>query len=827
MKRKIRQRLLTTINSLRGAHFLIAAAMIANVLNFLFSTFLGRQIGFVEFGLVSVIGSFLSIAQIPLSSYSRAIVYKTAYLFGKDNTPASWYWRKLRNKSIKPSLILTGLWLIATPFMVWYFHSDQILPFILFTPIWSIGVAAAVDSGFLSGSHAFTAVAIMTVVESFVKLAATVIIVEMGYTSYVYIAYPLSALVSFAIGWWFASRIHNRTKVKHEEPTADIPMKFFVSTILTKLSSIAILSFDVILAKHYLSANDAGEYALLSLVGNMIYFLGSLMSQFVVPFVSRDVGAGKKSDKAFEIILLFTVVTDLAGVIGIGLFGYLTVPILFGAKAQAIIPYLPLYTIAMAAFSIGSTVVSYYQAKDNHRYSAISIMTAVGVILGISFFHSSIGQINLVMCVNAIIFLCSVIFFYQYDDKILPVFLNIEDFIRLFTDSYKRPLSTERLSILIFNWRDTRHIWGGGAENYLHELAKQWVSQGHQVTVFCGNDQRCVRNEVIDGVQIVRRGGFYTVYFWAVAYYLLRFRRNFDLVIDSENGIPFFTPLYVNVPVFLIIHHVHQEVLRKHLMFPLSYIGMFMESRLMPSVYKKTPVITVSDSSKKDIIDLGFTDSERVSVVYPGIDQKKFERTSKTNHPSLLYLGRLKDYKHIDTAIHAFQQILSKHPGAQFTIAGEGPTEDSLKKLVKKLGIESYVQFVGRVDDDQKRQLLASHWVMVQPSLFEGWGMTVIEANASGTLVVASDVNGLRESVKHQKTGLLFKPKSVHDLAEKLDLVFTDQFYRTKLSKSAYTWSQNFHWEECANSFLSIILNQLTLEKTKATNVHPVYSKSL
>lgn len=828
MKQKISHHIFSIVHRLEGAHFLVAAAMVANVLNFLFSTYLGRKIGFAEFGLISVIGNFLNIAQIPLSSYSRTIVHRSAYLLGKYKTPASWYWKKLRLKAIKPSLILTGLWLICIPFLAWYFHSNTLLPFLIFTPVWSIGVAAAVDSGFLSGSHAFSQIAFMLVVESSVKLLVTITIVQLGFNEYIYVAYPLAAFASFVLGWFFASHIHKKTISKHEPEEAIIPKKFFFSTVLTKLSSIAILSFDVMLAKHYLSPTEAGEYAMLSLVGNMIYFLGSLVSQFVIPFVSRDVGAGKKSGKAFTIILLFTIFTDIIGFVGIGLFGFITVPFLFGSRAVAIVPYLPIYVLAMATFSIANTIVSYYQAKDNHQYSVISLLTVASVILGISFFHQSIQQISLVMSVNAFLFLLSVIFFFKFEEKIRPVLRNMEDFLTLFTDVYKRPSGKERLSILIFNWRDTKHVWAGGAENYLHELSKQWVQQGHRVTIFCGNDQTCVRNEVVDGVQIVRRGGFYTVYFWAAIYYLLRFRGNFDIVIDSENGIPFFTPLYVKVPVFLLIHHVHQEILRKHLVFPLSHIGMFLESTIMPKVYSSSPVFTVSESSKQDILKLGFSDANRIHVVSPGISAHFFERKTKTLYPSMLYLGRLKDYKNIDTAVHAFRSLLKKHKNAKFTIAGEGSSESSLKNLVAKLNLDSVITFLGKVSDTEKAHLLAVHWVMVQPSIMEGWGMTVIEANASSTPVIASNVKGLRDSVKDKKTGLLFRPKNSADLAEKIDALFSDPIYRSKLSKSSYQWSQNFGWEECASKFINHIFVYIEeqTEKESVSNV-VVYSKSL
>ncbi|MBI2593133.1 hypothetical protein HYW44_00625, partial [Candidatus Daviesbacteria bacterium] len=154
-----------------------------------------------------------------------------------------------------------------------------------------------------------------------------------------------------------------------------------------------------------------------------------------------------------------------------------------------------------------------------------------------------------------------------------------------------------------------------------------------EVTIFCGNDSKSPRYEVIDGVQIVRRGGFYMVYFWAFLYYVFRFRGLYDLIIDSENGIPFFTPLYVGKPKLLLIHHIHQEVFRNHLSFPLAIIASLLEGKLMPFIYKNQKVITVSNSSKEEILKLGQNIFSSIEIINPGIHPQNFLSLKKTNYP--------------------------------------------------------------------------------------------------------------------------------------------------------------------------------------------------
>ena len=106
------------------------------------------------------------------------------------------------------------------------------------------------------------------------------------------------------------------------------------------------------------------------------------------------------------------------------------------------------------------------------------------------------------------------------------------------------------MRILIFNWRDLKHSWSGGGEIYVFEQASRWVKMGHDVNVFCGEDQekKLANFETINGIKIYRRGGRYSLFLWAIWYYLKVFKEKSDIVVDVVNGIPFFTPLFCRIP---------------------------------------------------------------------------------------------------------------------------------------------------------------------------------------------------------------------------------------------------------------------------------------
>ncbi|OGG11400.1 hypothetical protein A2Z00_00515, partial [Candidatus Gottesmanbacteria bacterium RBG_13_45_10] len=487
--------------------------------------------------------------------------------------------------------------------------------------------------------------------------------------------------------------------------------------------------------------------------------------------------------------------------------------LLFGKNIASVVGELPLYTLAMVLFTVASGIVSYHQIRKEYIFPVVGFLLTIAQVTGLVLFHNSLSQVVVVMFGSALLQLIVMTLLHIFREQIRVLIVNTMDFLGLFSRITALPFAPQKLRILIFNWRDTNHVWGGGAEAYIHELAKQWIHMGHSVTLFCGNDGKTPRNQVVDGVRVIRRGGFYTVYVWAFLYYMVRFRGKYDVVVDSENGIPFFTPLYVKEPIFLLIHHVHQDVFRIHLTFPLRQIATFIESTLMPKAYRNNTVITVSESSKKEILRHNLAREEHIRVVTPGVNIELFEKREKTEYPSVLYLGRLKAYKNIDVAIRAFANVYRAYPDAKLVIAGEGEHMSELKKTAGALNLNGSVRFTGRVTEKEKLALLATSWVAVQPSSFEGWSLAVLEANACGTPVIASDVYGLRDSVVNNQTGLLVPPRNDHALAESMELLIANHALRKKFSVEAHEWSRSFSWEKSAQDFIEYITGILQQQK--------------
>ena len=359
------------------------------------------------------------------------------------------------------------------------------------------------------------------------------------------------------------------------------------------------------------------------------------------------------------------------------------------------------------------------------------------------------------------------------------------------------------MKILIFNWKDMKHPYYGGAEVNIHEQAKIWIKQGHKVTQFSPRFKDSKKEENVEGVNIIRYGGRFTNYIYAPLIYLFKLRKEYDVIIDVENGIPYFTPLYSRKPKICIIHHVHQDVFFRELPPIIAWIPLLMEKYGLRLFYRNTKIIAVSKTTEEEAITKLGIKPENITLVYNGLDHKKFySNEKKSKKPTILYFGRLMRYKRIDKLIDIFSEVTKIIPEAELVIAGTGVVENELKEKVNKLGLKN-IKFYGYVPDNKKPDIMKMAWVFVNPSSMEGWGVTIIEANSLGTPAMAFNVQGLKESIENGKTGYLVDTDK--DMLEKIIYILKNNKVREKLGINSIKWSKNFTWENAAKQTLDLI----------------------
>ena len=320
-----------------------------------------------------------------------------------------------------------------------------------------------------------------------------------------------------------------------------------------------------------------------------------------------------------------------------------------------------------------------------------------------------------------------------------------------------------------------------------------------------------MRREVIDGVRISRGGGHYTVYIWAglamVAARLglgpLRHSRP-DVVIDSQNGLPFLARLAYGRRVIVLVHHCHRDQWPVAGRF-LGRFGWFVESRLSPRLHRNNQYVTVSLPSARDLTDLGI-DAARVAIVRNGLDEAPPSTLIglRSLTPRVVVLSRLVPHKQIEDALEAVAELRTRIPDLHLDVVGGGWWQDRLVARAEQLGISGAVTFHGHVDDATKHAVVQRCWVHVLPSAKEGWGLAVIEAAQHGVPTIGyHSSGGLTDSVVDGVTGLLVA--DYDELVRRLEQLVGDAVLREELGAKAAARSSEFSWPQSASAMGSVL----------------------
>ncbi|WP_327110815.1 glycosyltransferase family 4 protein [Nocardia sp. NBC_01730] len=368
--------------------------------------------------------------------------------------------------------------------------------------------------------------------------------------------------------------------------------------------------------------------------------------------------------------------------------------------------------------------------------------------------------------------------------------------------------------VLLLCWRDTGHPQGGGSERYLEQVGAQLAARGVKVTLRTARYPGAPRRERIDGIDISRAGGRYTVYPRALAALALG-RLGFgpmrgvrpDAVIDTQNGIPFFATAVTRAPSVVLVHHGHRE------QWPVAgrlvgRIGWWIESRLSPRVHRGNQYLTVSLPSAEELATLG-VDRSRIAVVRNGaepvpVDAPTGAAETRTTAPTVVVLSRLVPHKQIEDALAVVARLRDRVPGLRLDVIGDGWWADNLKDNAHELDIADAVTFHGHVDERHKHELLARAWVHVLPSRKEGWGLAVIEAAQHGVPTIGyRSSRGLTDSIVDGATGILVD--DVTQLAAAVGDLLDDPAMRTVMGEKARARAREFSWEQTGNGVYEVL----------------------
>ena len=344
--------------------------------------------------------------------------------------------------------------------------------------------------------------------------------------------------------------------------------------------------------------------------------------------------------------------------------------------------------------------------------------------------------------------------------------------------------------VLFVTWRDLVHHQAGGAELVADKLLTGLNDRGYEVALLSGKPL------AQHDYTAVASGGTYSQYVLAPLVYWRRFR-GWDVVVDVETGIPFFSPLWRRGPVICLVHHIHTDQWQLYFPKPVAWLGRWLESVLMPRVYRRCQFTADSESTKQSLIALGI-DPARIRTIALGIDPvDESTQAPRSEEPLFLSLGRLVPHKRVELVLDMWEKVRPE-TGGKLVIVGEGPERERLEQLA---GPD--VEFTGFVSEAERQAWLDRAWFLVHTTMHEGWGMTVMEGAVRGAPSIALDVVGLRDSILDDQTGVLVK--STDEFAAQLDRPCPRPVAPGALLARARVWAAEHNWDQAVATVADLV----------------------
>ncbi len=368
------------------------------------------------------------------------------------------------------------------------------------------------------------------------------------------------------------------------------------------------------------------------------------------------------------------------------------------------------------------------------------------------------------------------------------------------------------MKLLWLSWKDRGHPAWGGAEVLTHELRKRFCADGHSVTLLTSGYPKAPKREVREGMEIIRVGkSRYTHPLTAALHYNLRLRNKFDVVIEEVNAAPYFSVLTERAAKrFLFYHHLEREVWLHEAPPPLNMLGYHVFEPLATRVLGRSgvPLITVSESTRQEMSRYGFA-AERAHVISEGIELKPLNDLAgahKFERPTMLSLGGVRAMKRTLDQVKAFEAAKQQVPDLQLKIAGDASGTYGRKFLdyIKHSPFAADIDYLGKIDQRDKPRLMRSCHFITVTSVKEGWGLIVTEAASQGTPAIVYDVAGLRDSVRHNQTGLVVN-ENPGAMAVAIGNLIHDQPMYHNLRRAAWEWSKHITFDQSYKDLKGIL----------------------
>jgi glycosyltransferase involved in cell wall biosynthesis len=360
--------------------------------------------------------------------------------------------------------------------------------------------------------------------------------------------------------------------------------------------------------------------------------------------------------------------------------------------------------------------------------------------------------------------------------------------------------------IAMLAWRDLDDPEAGGSELHASRVASLWAEAGIEVTMrtsyAAGHPQVTWRN----GYRVIRKAGRYLVFPRAAFSEMMGWHGASDGLVEIWNGMPFFSPLWARRPSVAWLHHVHDSMWEMTLTPRLAQLGRRVEFDVAPLVYRRTPIVTLSNSSKAELVEKLRLKPQHITVVPPGIDPSFTPGGKRSDTPLVVAVGRLVPVKRYDRLIDELAAVHHRQPALRAVIVSEGYEREALEAQIRELGAMDWISLPGRIDHASLLDLYRRAWVLASASAHEGWGMTITEAGACGTPAVATRIAGHADAILDGRTGLLVDDPQ--ELGPAIERVIADDAFRRSLADAAISYATRFTWGATARGTLEVLANE-------------------
>ncbi len=361
------------------------------------------------------------------------------------------------------------------------------------------------------------------------------------------------------------------------------------------------------------------------------------------------------------------------------------------------------------------------------------------------------------------------------------------------------------MKIVWFSWKDIRHPQAGGAELLSWQIMRRLAKDGHDVRLITARYNGAAAQENIEGVEIYRTGGRYSVYLKSRALYKKTMSGWPELVIDEMNTLPFFAAFYTNSRSVLLTYQLARSVWFYQLVFPFSLAGFLIEPIYLRILAAKYPlVITESESTRQDLTHYGF-DKNKVHIFRAGIEMPPLNNLApKADLSHVLSLGSIRPMKRTLHAVQGFEKARDTNPKLYLTLAGDdsGRYAQKVINYIKHSRHAEAIKVAGRVSAEERIKLMRTAAVILVTSIKEGWGLIVTEANSQGTPAIAYDTDGLRDSIKNGLTGTLVKAADTTSLGQAISELLNDPAAYNKMREQALQDSRQYTFKNSYADFV-------------------------